>query len=152
MMNTEQVETKNTAPRVVIGFNNKISADEARKVLGISYAHVIHLLNTRKIKGQKIGKEWVVDKDDVYSVRDSHVTKGRGPNNPRNKGKSNGFMSLGTSPDEIQLSFVISKEKYQLIALALEKSEGSKTLKDILMAKVDEMHDTIAKQVKAISF
>ena len=45
--------------------SNFINVKEAAQILGISHTHVIRLIKSGKIKGQKVGWSYVIDKSSV---------------------------------------------------------------------------------------
>ena len=140
-----------------VSVNNNITVEDAAKILGCSYPHVINRINQGKIKAKKIGKSWLVDAEDVSRAKSTNLVKPR----PRGGKKvtvdvvSNALDKMNhlhlVEQDEVTITIKLSRDKYQLINLALENKEN-KNLKEHLESIVDSLHEKIQKHLAGVDF
>jgi excisionase family DNA binding protein len=133
-----------------IGFNNKISTEEAQKILGCAYSTVVALIKSKKLRGQKIGKTWWLDADEVYKARDSKLVTPRNSSPKSEKGVGT-HAGISVGADEIAVQFPYSKEKFELIKRAFNMRGNDMNIVKFLQGKLDEAHDKIKAQLENIN-
>ena len=136
---------KNT---VSVGLNNTMEAEDAARILGCSYPHISMLLRQGKIKGQKIGKKWFVDSTDVQRAKSTKLVTPRPRKNKLNVLGADSVKEL--SSNEVEISIRLSKDKYQLLELAL-RGGSQKNLKQHLEDQTNDLFDKVQEQVKAFA-
>lgn len=55
--------------------SNYIGSNEAARILGIRQRSILGLLKRGTLKGQKLGREWMIDKDSVLAYRKSKASQ-----------------------------------------------------------------------------
>jgi excisionase family DNA binding protein len=140
----------NNVNNVSVAINNNIEAEDAAKILGCSYPHIINLIHQKKLKAQKLGKKWLVDAADVQRAKATHLVTPRPRKNKQLK-LLNGEPNIELGPDEVEIRIKMSKAKYQLLDLAL-KGKDQKNLKEHLESKVEELHAKIQKHFESVAF
>jgi excisionase family DNA binding protein len=136
-----------TTETVTVAYNNNIDVTDAAKILGCSYPYIIHLIKNKKLKAKKEGKKWLVDADDVKRAKAQHLVTPR----PRKNNVTNSSLRVeNISPDEVEIRIKLPKIKYQLLDIAL-RGKDKKSLKEILEAKVDELHEKVTKHFAKVT-
>lgn len=138
-----------TENRVAVGFNNMMGSDQAAKVLGCSYSHMINLLKSKKVKGQMKNKRWLVDSDDVYRAKSTGLVKPRPGSIKRAKAASNspsiGFTTAPESSNtKVQLEF--DKHKLDVIRLALKNT----TVNKYIETQINSLYEKIQSRLDGL--
>jgi excisionase family DNA binding protein len=134
--------------QVTVALNNTIDAEDAARLLNCSYPHISMLLRNGKIKGQKIGKKWFVDADDVKRAQVTHLVTPR-PRKSKTNVLGNSVEFLGM--DEVEIRIKMPKSQYQLLDMALQGKDNS-TLKKHLETQASDLYEKLQKQMQTMAF
>jgi excisionase family DNA binding protein len=137
----------NSNQQVTVAFNNTIDAEDAAKLLNCSYPHISMLLRNGKIKGQKIGKKWLVDADDVKRAQVTRLVTPR-PRKNRTNVLGNSVEFLGV--DEVEIRIKMPKNQYQLLDMALQ-GNSKINVKQHLESHATDLFMKLQKQFETIS-
>lgn len=123
-----------------IGYNNKMSADEAQKVLGCSYSTIIGLINRKKIKAQKYEGSWFLDADEVYKAKETKLVV------PRIR-KVEATIQNTTEVSKIYLE--LPKDKVKMLELLFSQKNSS--LSAYLLTQINKLIDQVNKSLSDIN-
>ncbi len=62
---------------------NYLTSTEAATLLGFSADHIRNLINQGKLKAEKIGRNWIIDKKNLSKVSRQRFPRKKEPNNER---------------------------------------------------------------------
>jgi excisionase family DNA binding protein len=123
-----------------VNMTKSVSAYEAASYLGCSYPHIIHLIRKKKVRAQKIRKQWFVDLNDLEHAKATNLVTPR----PRDgKTKAKDLSHVFSTPQEINsgeenkehVQIRLPKENYSLVITALFDGSNNEP-KKILEVKV----------------
>ncbi len=128
---------------VAIGFNNKMTVEEAANAIGCSVAQIRILLNRKTLKGQRVGKQWILDSQDVYKYKESGAYKKRA------KFIRKPIVPTIVEASTIKLTFDIEKDKFDLLKMVL--ASKNKTVAQYVSAQINNLVITVTKQLSDIA-
>lgn len=135
-----------TVRSVTVGMNNQVFADEAAQDLGCSYSHMVNLLKSKKIKGQKLEGRWVVDYEDLQKAKSMHLVTPRGPLKVARKS----MQPAAPAVEEGIIKLQIPRHKLDLIRFVLDKTGNKKTLLSYLNEQIDKLYNDISDKLSTI--
>jgi excisionase family DNA binding protein len=141
--------------RVTIGFNDTMEAGEAARYLGCSYSHIIGLLNSKKLRGQRKDidgrKHWLVERKDLERAKATHLVTPR-PRKPKPLNvaaapvQSNPVVENGN----VKIQLEVPKEKFDLLRLAFAMTPD-KTLVSMLQERIDAAYQQVKQQLAGVT-
>lgn len=136
---------------------NYITVKDSASLIGCSYPTVINLLNEKKLKGKKEGKDWLVDAVDAQRVKDSNIVRPRKKKQDKSpvhtlETKPNMKVSGDLQADEIEIKFKVKRSEFNLVNMALETrtTKGPKSLREYLEKQKDELLQKIRAQMTGL--
>jgi len=146
----EHVSGNKSGKGVVVGFNNKMDAQEAANVLGCSYSYIIQLIDKKKLKAQRIKgtRKWMLDADDVYSAKSSGLLS-----QPRKNSKVRSVaIPAEKQPqptDQTKIQVEIDKATFELLNTVL--SNKGKTIKSFILDHVNEAANKVKESLNQVT-
>jgi excisionase family DNA binding protein len=104
----------------LIDMNNSVSAYDAAKYLGCSYPHLIHIIRNKKLKAQKIRKQWFVDSESLKEAKENSLVVPR-PRPTKFKQSNIKENKDGT----IEITIKMSSETYAEVKEQIERDPES---------------------------